>query len=168
MLPLFPASTQHEALVRSMSKTLSGPDHGWPLSPAMPLLRRRCACGLTRQPVVSHLLQDLTLACLTDRRCRLDDGARRHYRQQKMTGGGAGSFSHATPGGWPQFLAAAAAAKPATRPAPAWLVQRCLASGRPPTGCLSLGRLSDAEISAACAAGLERPLTRRSTERIGE
>ena len=113
---------------------------------------------------VSHLLQDLTLACLTDEAFIASmTETRRHYRQQNEKLAAAlarHGFSHATPG-WPQFLAAADSGEPALRLRPAragWLVREGEVFGirTPSHGLrLSLGRLSDAEISA------RRPILRR-------
>ncbi len=82
---------------------------------------------------------------------------RRHYRQQNEKLAAALArygYSHATPG-WPQFLAAAASGEPAPTPCAwpraGWLVREGEVFGiRTPLHGplrLSLGRLSDAEIS---------------------
>ncbi len=120
-LPL-PASTQRWALVRSMSKTL-GPDLRLAFiasdAATSAALRLRLNAG---SQWVSHLLQDLTLACLTDEAFIASmTETRRHYRQQNEKLAAAlarHGFSHATPGGWPQFLAAAASGEPALRLTP--------------------------------------------------
>ncbi len=142
-LPL-PASTQRWALVRSMSKTL-GPDLRLAFiasdAATSAALRLRLNAG---SQWVSHLLQDLTLACLTDEAFIASmTETRRHYRQQNEKLAAAlarHGFSHATPGDGLNFwLPLPAASQPyclTPRPAPAgWSGrERCLASVRPPTG----------------------------------
>ncbi len=141
-LPL-PASTQRWALVRSMSKTL-GPDLRLAFiasdAATSAALRLRLNAG---SQWVSHLLQDLTLACLTDEAFIASmTETRRHYRQQNEKLAAAlarHGFSHATPG-----MASISGCRcqrrasptPYARPAPAgWSGrERCLASVRPPTG----------------------------------
>ncbi len=98
-----PASTQRWALVRSMSKA---PDRDLTAG----LYRQRCRyfsgaapAGLTpAAESVSHLLQDLTLACLTDEAFIASmTETRRHYRQQNEKLAAALArygYSHATPG----------------------------------------------------------------------
>lgn len=116
-----PASTQRWALVRSMSKTL-GPDLRLAFiasdAATSAALRLRLNAG---SQWVSHLLQDLTLACLTDEAFIASmTETRRHYRQQNEKLAAALArygYSHATPG-WPQFLAAAASGEPALRLTP--------------------------------------------------
>lgn len=92
---------------------------------------------------VSHLLQDLTLACLTDEAFIASmTETRRHYRQQNEKLAAAlarHGYSHATPGDGLNFwLPLPTASQPyALRLARAgWLVRegRCLAFVRPPTG----------------------------------
>jgi DNA-binding transcriptional MocR family regulator len=93
-----PASTQRWALVRSMSKTL-GPDLRLAFiasdADTSAALRLRLNAG---SQWVSHLLQDLTLACLTDEAFIASmTETRRHYRRmrnwrRRWPGG------HATPG----------------------------------------------------------------------
>ncbi len=92
---------------------------------------------------VSHLLQDLTLACLTDEAFIASmTETRRHYRQQNEKLAAALArygYSHATPG-----MASISGCRcqrrasptPYAWPAPAgWSGrERCLASVRPPTG----------------------------------
>lgn len=97
-----PASTQRWALVRSMSKTL-GPDLRLAFiasdAATSAALRLRLNAG---SQWVSHLLQDLTLACLTDEAFIASmTETRRHYRQQNEKLAAAlarHGFSHATPG----------------------------------------------------------------------
>ena len=110
---------------------------------------------------VSHLLQDLTLACLTDEAFIASmTETRRHYRQQNEKLAAAlarHGFSHATPGDGLNFwLPLPAASQPyALRLARAgWLVREGEVFGirTPSHGLrLSLGRLSDAEISRLAA-----------------
>ena len=113
---------------------------------------------------VSHLLH-LTLACLTDEAFIASmTETRRHYRQQNEKLAAAlarHGFSHATPG-WPQFLAAADSGEPAAYARAGWLVREGEVFGirTPSHGLrLSLGRLSDAEISPAAdiAQALDAP-----------
>ena len=110
---------------------------------------------------VSHLLQDLTLACLTDEAFIASmTETRRHYRQQNEKLAAAlarHGHSHATPGDGLNFwLPLPAASQPyALRLARAgWLVREGEIFGvrTPAHGLrLSLGRLSDAEISRLAA-----------------
>ncbi len=138
-----PASTQRWALVRSMSKTL-GPDLRLAFiasdAATSAALRLRLNAG---SQWVSHLLQDLTLACLTDEAFIASmTETRRHYRQQNEKLAAALArygYSHATPG-----MASISGCRcqrrasptPYAWPAPAgWSGrERCLASVRPPTG----------------------------------
>ncbi|STS84241.1 transcriptional regulator of pyridoxine metabolism [Klebsiella pneumoniae] len=156
-----PASTQRWALVRSMSKTL-GPDLRLAFiasdAATSAALRLRLNAG---SQWVSHLLQDLTLACLTDEAFIASmTETRRHYRQQNEKLAAALGPVRLQPcyaRGWPQFLAAAASGEPAyaLRLARAgWLVREGEVFGirTPSHGLrLSLGRLSDAEISRLAA-----------------
>ncbi|MDU3363081.1 MAG: aminotransferase class I/II-fold pyridoxal phosphate-dependent enzyme [Klebsiella sp.] len=156
-----PASTQRWALVRSMSKTL-GPDLRLAFiasdADTSAALRQRLNAG---SQWVSHLLQDLTLACLTDEAFIASmTETRRHYRQQNEKLAAAlarHGHSHATPGDGLNFwLPLPAASQPyALRLARAgWLVREGEIFGvrTPAHGLrLSLGRLSDAEISRLAA-----------------
>ena len=156
-----PASTQRCALVRSKSKTL-GPDLRLAFiasdAATSAALRLRLNAG---SQWVSHLLQDLTLACLTDEAFIASmTETRRHYRQQNEKLAAAlarHGFSHATPGDGLNFwLPLPAASQPyALRLARAgWLVREGEVFGirTPSHGLrLSLGRLSDAEISRLAA-----------------
>ena len=156
-----PASTQRWALVRSMSKTL-GPDLRLAFiasdADTSAALRLRLNAG---SQWVSHLLQDLTLACLTDEAFIASmTETRRHYRQQNEKLAAAlarHGHSHATPGDGLNFwLPLPAASQPyALRLARAgWLVREGEIFGvrTPAHGLrLSLGRLSDAEISRLAA-----------------
>ena len=92
---------------------------------------------------VSHLLQYLTLACLTDEAFIASmTETRRHYRQQNEKLAAAlarHGYSHATPGDGLNFwlpLPTASQPTPYAWPAPAgWSARgRCLAFVRPPTG----------------------------------
>ncbi|HDO6756636.1 transcriptional regulator PtsJ [Klebsiella pneumoniae] len=156
-----PASTQRWALVRSMSKTL-GPDLRLAFiasdAATSAALRLRLNAG---SQWVSHLLQDLTLACLTDEAFIASmTETRRHYRQQNAKLAAAlarHGFSHATPGDGLNFwLPLPAASQPyALRLARAgWLVREGEVFGIRTSSHglrLSLGRLSDAEISRLAA-----------------
>ena len=156
-----PATTQRWALVRSLSKTL-GPDLRLAFvasdSTTSAALRLRLNAG---SQWVSHLLQDLTLACLTDEAFIASmTETRRHYRQQNEKLAAALArygYSHATPGDGLNFwLPLPAASQPyALRLARAgWLVREGEVFGirTPSHGLrLSLGRLSDAEISRLAA-----------------
>ncbi len=110
---------------------------------------------------VSHLLQDLTLACLTDEAFIASmTETRRHYRQQNEKLAAAlarHGFSHATPG-----MASISGCRcqrrasptPYAWPAPAgWSGRGEVFGIRTPSHGLrlSLGRLSDAEISRLAA-----------------
>ena len=152
-----PASTQRWALVRSMSKTL-GPDLRLAFiasdSETSAALRLRLNAG---SQWVSHLLQDLTLACLTDDLFIASMAeSRDHYQQQnqKLAAALARHGSrHFPPGvGLNFWLPLPAASQPyALRLARAgWLVREGEVFGvrTPAHGLrLSLGRLNDAEIN---------------------
>ncbi|STT47266.1 transcriptional regulator of pyridoxine metabolism [Klebsiella pneumoniae] len=111
-----PSSCKHPtlALVRSMSKTL-GPDLRLAFiasdAATSAALRLRLNAG---SQWVSHLLQDLTLACLTDEAFIASmTETRRHYRQQNEKLAAALAPARLQPcyaRGWPQFLAALPAA----------------------------------------------------------
>lgn len=156
-----PASTQRWAVVRSMSKTL-GPDLRLAFIASdvdtSSALRLRLNAG---SQWVSHLLQDLTLACLTDKAFIASmTETRRHYRQQNEKLAAAlarHGDSHAAPGDGLNFwLPLPTASQPyALRLARAgWLVREGEVFGirTPSHGLrLSLGRLSDAEIARLAA-----------------